>query len=290
VPVAGVISKPITHQGLEDALRVVCPDFLARTPPESAVLVCDARGEPCPEIESALREIGLRAICAAGESEVAAALSEPEIRAAIVMLPKSFAEAQPVLRQLAARRPPLRVVALADRLEPIEVRALAALGVQEILVRPFSNERLTRAVQGAPARPGDWAAGGGSRRVLLVEDAALVAKAMGALLEQAGYGVVHAPSAESALQVLQQSRPQLMLLDVILPGMDGVEFVQQIQQSDLCIPFAVVSGAYDPRRMSALRSLGALRVFEKPIHSEQLLGFMDDYFARTEHAPEGQDV
>jgi CheY-like chemotaxis protein len=289
VPVAGVIPKPITRKGLEDTLRAVCPGFLSLAPPAATVLVCDERGEPCLEIESALREIGLRGICAAGESGVAAALSNPEIKAAIVRLPRNFTEAQPVLRQLAARRPPLRVVALADRLAPHEVRALAALGVHEILLRPFSNDRLSRAVQSALKGQGGSPAGG-IRHVLLVEDAALVAKAMGALLEQAGYGVVHAPSAESALRVLQRSRPQFMLLDVILPGMDGVEFVQQMQQSDLCIPFAVVTGAYDPPRMSALQSLGALRVFEKPVHSEQLLGFMDDYFARAEHTPERQDV
>ena len=288
VPVAGVIPKPITKKGLEDILRAVCPDFLSLAPP-ATVLVCVERGEPCPEIESGLRAMGLRAICPAGRSGVAAALSEPEIKAAIIKLPRKFTEARPLLRQLAARRPSLRVVALADRLAPHEVRALAALGVHEILVRPFSNDRLSRAVQSALEGPGDSPAGG-IRHVLLVEDAALVAKAMGALLEQAGYGVVHAPSAESALRVLQRSRPQFMLLDVILPGMDGVEFVQQMQQSDLCIPFAVVTGAYDPQRMSALQSLGALRVFEKPVHSELLLGFMDDYFARAEHMPEGQDV
>ena len=108
----------------------------------------------------------------------------------------------------------------------------------------------------------------------------MAAKMMGSLLEHAGYRVTHAANAESAMQLLRQQHPEFMLLDVILPGMDGVEFVHQIQQSDLHIPFAVVTGIHDPRRMSVLQSMGALRVFEKPIRSEELLGFMDNYFSR----------
>ena len=285
VRVAGVIPKPIAEKALEDALRAVCPAVLPLTPPAASVLVYDESGELGPELEGCLKEAGMRMTCAATESEVAEVSSRPEIKAAIVMLRRGAAETQNALRRLAARQPPIGVVAIANRLEPQEVRALSGFGVREILVRPFSNSRLSRAVQSALETPGDSPAGG-AKRVLLVEDAALVAKTMCALLEQAGYGVVHAANAESALQLLRHSRPQFMLLDVILPGMDGVQFVHQIQQSDLHIPFAVVSGAHDSRRTSALQSLGALRVFEKPIHSDELLGFMDDFFARRETTPQ----
>jgi DNA-binding response OmpR family regulator len=280
VQVAGVISKPITEKALENCLREVCPGLASLMPTAPAVLVYDESGELGPELEDCLRKAGLRMICAAGESEVTAASSQPAVKAAIVMLRQDSPDTPRVLRRLVERRLALRLVVVADRLQPQEVRALSALGVHEILVRPFSDLRLSLALQKALEPVADPA--GGGKRVLLVEDAALVAKMMSALLEQAGYCVVHAANAESAWQLLQHNPPQLMLLDVILPGMDGVEFVHRIQQSDLHIPFAVVTGAHDPRRMSALRSLGALRVFEKPIHSDELLGFMDDYFAAAE--------
>jgi hypothetical protein len=48
-----------------------------------------------------------------------------------------------------------------------------------------------------------------------------------------------------------------------------------------------VAGAQNAlRRTSAVQSLGALRVFEKPIRSDELLGFMDDFFPRRESAPQ----
>jgi CheY-like chemotaxis protein len=285
VRVAGVIPKPIAEKTLEEMLRTVCPAALPPGLPSVTVLIYDENGEPDPELEGCLREAGVRITYAATETEVAEASSQGEIKVAIVMLRTGVAGAQNALRRLCARQPRIRVVVVANGLEPQEVRALGAFGVHEILVRPFSNSRLSRAVQSALDAPGD-APGGRAKRVLLVEDAALVAKMMSALLERAGYCVVHAADAESALHLLQRNRPQFMLLDVILPGMDGVQFVHRIQQCDLHIPFAVVTGVHDPQRMSALQSLGALRVFEKPIHSEELLGFMDDFFARMETAPQ----
>jgi CheY-like chemotaxis protein len=283
VQIAGLIPKPVSEKGLEDCLREVCPGLCLPTSSEVSVLLFDESGKFCSHVDRCLREAGLRALCIAHEFEALEAMSEPAMKFAFVILSKNSAVTERVLQRLVGREPPLRVVVVADHLNPDEVRALGALGVHEILVRPLSNARLSRAVQRALADPAD-PTDGKSKRVLLVEDAVLVAKTMCALLEQAGYSVVHAASAESALKVMQESRPQFMLLDVILPGMDGVEFVHRMQQSDLWVPFAVVTGARDPRRMSALQSLGALRVFEKPVHSDELLVFMDNYFACAQPA------
>jgi CheY-like chemotaxis protein len=285
VPVAGVIPKPITEETLKKAIGAVCPHLALLRPPSATVLAYDENGQLGTDLECCLRETSLQVTCATCEDEITAILAQPTLRAAVVMLRNGTTAARPVLERLIGRRPPIRVVAVADHLEPQEVCTLGAMRINEILVRPFSSPRLSHAVQSALEAEGESAVASG-RRVLLVEDAVLAAKMIGALLEQAGYRVVHAANAERALRVLQRSRPEFMLLDVILPGMDGVEFVHQIQQSDLSIPFAVVTGAHDPQRMSALQSMGALRVFEKPIHSEELLSFMEDYFTHGKPAPE----
>jgi DNA-binding response OmpR family regulator len=285
VPIAGVIQKPINEQILENTLRGILPDLGRIKSRIASVLIYDDKEEICKTVANCLDSIGLHAVCASQEAAVEKAMTEPTLQAAVVVLRSGSAAAYKTLQRFVTRKPPLPVVAITDRLEPAEMQSLSAFGVHEVLVQPFSGPRLAAAVKGVLGQKTEINGSVNPKRVLLVEDAALAAKVMGSLLEHAGYHVTHAPDAENALRLLHQQQLEFMLLDVILPGMDGVEFVHQIQQSDLHIPFAVVTGVHDPRRMSALQSMGALRVFEKPIHSEELLGFMDNYFARNEQTP-----
>ena len=71
-----------------------------------------------------------------------------------------------------------------------------------------------------------------------------------------------------------------MLLDLVLPGIDGVNFVRRLQDADMSVPFAVVTGASSAEQVTTLRDLGMMKLFEKPIHSEDLLAFVHDFFSR----------
>ena len=66
---------------------------------------------------------------------------------------------------------------------------------------------------------------------------------------------VQARSAEDALDIIRQSPPELMLLDLILPGMDGVQLVQQLHEADLRVPFAVVTAATQTRQAARAEDL-----------------------------------
>jgi CheY-like chemotaxis protein len=66
-------------------------------------------------------------------------------------------------------------------------------------------------------------------RVLLVEDNATSAKLMVYLLKAHGYEVAVAQDAEAALAAIRQHHPDLVLMDVQLPGVDGLEIVRQLR-------------------------------------------------------------
>jgi len=69
-------------------------------------------------------------------------------------------------------------------------------------------------------------------RVLVVDDNFVNVKLLEALLKSASYEVATAMSGEAALERLRQSRPDIVLLDVMMPGMDGYEVCRRIRQSE----------------------------------------------------------
>ena len=104
---------------------------------------------------------------------------------------------------------------------------------------------------------------------LVVEDNAQAAALMRAQLESQGFAVRVAASAEAALALVGQFTPDLITLDILLPDMDGWEFLARLKQSppwDL-VPVVVVSMVADRGKGY---SLGAAAVLQKPIRREAL--------------------
>jgi len=110
--------------------------------------------------------------------------------------------------------------------------------------------------------------------VLMVEDDEKTAKLMRVQLEDAGYAIRHAISAEQALDMLSDELPDLITLDIMLPGMDGWDLMQALKQrSDTArIPVVVVSMVADSGKGF---SLGAADVLQKPVERQVLLNAID---------------
>jgi DNA-binding response OmpR family regulator len=69
-----------------------------------------------------------------------------------------------------------------------------------------------------------------SKRILLVDDDALLRRSLAFNLEQIGFQVRTASSAEEALEAVHQNQPDLVILDIGLPGMDGMEALKQLRE------------------------------------------------------------
>jgi len=109
------------------------------------------------------------------------------------------------------------------------------------------------------------------RPILVVEDDPDVRDALRLVLEQAGYGVVCAAEGREALDRLRDCAPSLILLDLMLPVMDGFEFrVQQLQDPAIAgIPVIVFScGADIQEKVAPMRVAACLR---KPVDVDALL-------------------
>jgi signal transduction histidine kinase/DNA-binding response OmpR family regulator/HAMP domain-containing protein len=126
---------------------------------------------------------------------------------------------------------------------------------------------------------------GHGRRVLMVEDDEKAAALMRVQLLNAGYSIRHAVSAEQALEMLSEEQPDLITLDIVLPGMDGWDFMQRLKQraETAAIPVVVVSIVADSEMGF---SLGAADVLQKPVERKMLLGAI----AKLDFSLEGKRV
>ncbi|RPH94857.1 response regulator [candidate division KSB1 bacterium] len=278
---AGTLRKPVAKEDLQNLItQVTAKDRNSQFDPET-ILVIEDNDARYQAIQSLLPSGSYKLVHVVSANDIAAHVLRNAPRMVIISAGAGAAEiAGPVKAVRCAVGEKIPTVVMADSIEPEILRFLLSCGISEVLLRPVTSDRLQHTLQ--KILDGSVSAQTANRphRVMLVEDAALAAKMLSGLLEQAGYQVVHAPNAEAALRSIPQNRPEFMLLDLILPGMDGVEFVHRIRQSDIALPFVVVTGVHDTDRLRRMKSLGALRVFEKPVHSDELLNFMDRYFAR----------
>ena len=71
-----------------------------------------------------------------------------------------------------------------------------------------------------------------SHKILIVEDEPNIVIPLQFLLEQKGYQIIVATSGEEALKIVSTVKPDLILLDIMLPGMDGYEVCEHIRQNE----------------------------------------------------------
>jgi CheY-like chemotaxis protein len=112
--------------------------------------------------------------------------------------------------------------------------------------------------------------------VLVVDDSEDVREFFQTALELAGYAIDTAENGEEALAKLKRERPDLVILDVVMPHMDGLELLLKLR-SDFAppIPPAILVSGFDLTEEEALRR-GAIRFLPKPVDARDLLGAVAD--------------
>lgn len=98
------------------------------------------------------------------------------------------------------------------------------------------------------------------QRILVIEDDRFLRKAAEAALRRQGYSVVTAPDGETGLQVARAEHPDLVLLDLIMPGMQGFEVLKLLKQdaSTMPIPVIILSNLGQDSDVKAALEAGAV--------------------------------
>jgi len=113
--------------------------------------------------------------------------------------------------------------------------------------------------------------------ILVVDDEPVVRALLRAALAPAGSRVVEAVDGSEALEVAWREQPDVVLLDMRMPRMDGWRFAQALRESGLQVPVVVMTAAADARRWAA--EIGAVGLVEKPFAMSELIGAVERYSA-----------
>lgn len=195
-----------------------------------------------------------------------------------------------LLRAIKSAKPDQRVITHAGGLCPHEKIALRRGGVFAIIEKPSDHHTLLSVVKCALHTPfknseplADGIAGPAQAlaRAIVVDDDSQTRDAMADAGEYLGLSVRTAPDAMLALALYMESRPDLVISDYHMPGMNGLQFVQALRAIDGDASIIIVSGEAGREEKDALIEAGAFRVLQKPVDLNRLSNAVNDALAKA---------
>jgi two-component system nitrogen regulation response regulator NtrX len=108
-------------------------------------------------------------------------------------------------------------------------------------------------------------------RILVVDDEAEIRRSVRMILEYEGYDVLEASNGPEGLAMIERDAPDLLFLDIKMQGLDGLEALQRIRQTNESLPVVIISGHGTVSTAVEATKLGAFDFIEKPLASERVL-------------------
>jgi CheY-like chemotaxis protein len=187
-----------------------------------------------------------------------------------------------VLKAIRAREPQAAVILLTGGGTETPEDQARALGVTDCLSTGLSVEGLAGAVARVlprPAAPGPPLQRGATESVadaprptslLVVDDEAMIRTLLAQFLTRRGYRVRTAANGPEALALVEQELPQVIVLDMHMPGMNGLAVLQALRARQYRLGVIALTASPDDRLLKAVLDLGAVEVMGKPVKLDRL--------------------
>jgi two-component system nitrogen regulation response regulator NtrX len=108
-------------------------------------------------------------------------------------------------------------------------------------------------------------------RILVIDDEAEIRRSVRMILEYEGYDVIEASSGPEGVALAERESPDLVFLDIKMPGMDGLDALQRIKTTNETVPVVIISGHGTVTTAVEATKAGAFDFIEKPLASERVL-------------------
>jgi len=117
------------------------------------------------------------------------------------------------------------------------------------------------------------------RIVLIVDDDEMIRRLVRTVLEADEYDVVEARNGDIALELANEAHPAVVLLDIMMPGIDGVEVCRRLDHT--AVKVIILTARDDPSLEDACREAGADAFLTKPFSSVELLDLVAGFAAQS---------
>ena len=253
----------------------------------STILVVDDERLICDLLRSVLAGHGHEVLMAMNGREGLELFKKHRPRFTLLDLRMPEMNGIEVLKQIRAIDPQAAVLILtawgSDALE----QQARQLGVVDFLSKGLSLDVLVDAMERTlqqtahAASPAQAAAPGGAPRaapvaagdgdfILVVDDEAPIRDLLKRFLSLRGYNVRLATDGQQALTLVEQEVPQLIVLDVYMPGINGVEVLRQLRRKKYTGGVILLTGSQDDKLLQEALDLGSVDVMGKPVDLERL--------------------
>jgi DNA-binding NtrC family response regulator len=112
--------------------------------------------------------------------------------------------------------------------------------------------------------------------ILVVDDDSQMRRLLARILTGAGYTVHEATNGKHGIERFAQVRPALVITDIVMPDMEGIELIQALHQTAPTIPILAISGrSHHALYLRAATTLGAMAALEKPFDADKLLSVVE---------------
>jgi DNA-binding response OmpR family regulator len=126
------------------------------------------------------------------------------------------------------------------------------------------------------------------RRIAVIEDEATIADSVAARLRAEGFDVEIAGDGPAGVELCRRFRPDLVVLDLMLPGIDGLEVCRRIQR-DRELPVLMLTARDSETDLEVGLAVGADDYVTKPFSSRELVARVRALLRRTDRSPAGED-
>lgn len=109
------------------------------------------------------------------------------------------------------------------------------------------------------------------KKILVTDDSSTTRSFIRKVLEEAGFQVTEASNGVESLLKINREQPDLLMLDLLMPEMDGFEVLEKLKIAQIKIPIIVVTADIQDQVKEECFSLGATDFLNKPVSSESIL-------------------
>ena len=129
-----------------------------------------------------------------------------------------------------------------------------------------------------------------SKTILVVDDEKAIVDILSFNLKKEGYDILEAYDGEAALEMFNGTKPNLVLLDVMLPKLTGFEVCTAIRKNDFRTPIIMLTAREEETDKVMGLELGADDYITKPFSTRELLARVKANIRRTDHSPPPQEI